>query len=1018
MTRGPFCYIFAIVTLKKSKFMRTKNVLFLVACLILSLNVKAQDDYLRVTDLSQIQNGSSVILAARHDSLSTTSYYAMKNDAAGKPQGMSFMTTNSDDGMILPDDITDNESEYCWIVGMSGGDFTFINSKGEMLGYGSSGTDFVKNGVNSTWSIEAAVSGTGTSVPNHNAFVITNVGVANRSIAFRKYSNDVVYEKFAPYSNSTTNLDGDIYFFYIDIFVKSSEVIPVVSLPKFSPESGDYTTLQNVSITCDTEDAVIYYTLDGKNPTEESEVYSSPIEVSSKTTIKAFAKKEGMKDSGVATATFNIVETVDVSFYANGELLQVKTLAKGEAVGELPSVTAPDGFSFNGWSDNEIALSTNVLPNMLTSVVEADEDMNLYAVFSITDNNCVEVQASSLKQSDVVAIVVSKDDMYYAMSQEKGNSGQPIAKELLMSNGTIDSEVTDDIKWNIAYNNGDMIICPNGDNESWLYCTSGSNNNAVRIGTNADNNIFELKTVEVDDVVYPNYLYNKQTERFVGVYYDKDVAVDWRAYKLTASGAFPTNIKNQTYHFFKIEGVSRYCTNVDIPQSQTISTNTTWDNVSLTNKIIVENGAILTVDGVMACTNADNLVIKEGGQLLHNNTGVKATIEKEIQGYGSSNEGWYTISSPLVGNIDMSDVNDLIPSTNDYDLYRYDENTSAWENVKDATNNFTSLESGRGYLYANKYDVTVSFVGEISAESMICDLSKTDGINLSGFNLVGNPFAHNIYMGFGAAIDDENLVKAYYTLSNSGAWEAKVYGNDPIMPCQSILVKTLKTGEITINKTNKVSSQVRENSRILGISIANKDYSDKVYVSLEGEYGLEKIKHQNEEIPMIYIPVDGVNYAVAVLTEEITKIPLSFMVKTMGEYTVSIDSENKIFDNVYLIDNTTGGITNLLVEDYTFIATANDNPNRFVISLKEENSIEENDGNDNFVYVSNGELIINDLSDNAVVEIYDVMGRKVLCAARNGIEEQYSIGIGDFCGGVYVVRVSDDKGIRLQKILL
>ena len=102
--------------LKKSKFMRTKNVLFLVACLILSLNVKAQDDYLRVTDLSQIQNGSSVILAARHDSLSTTSYYAMKNDAAGKPQGMSFMTTNSDDGMILPADITDNESEYCWIV--------------------------------------------------------------------------------------------------------------------------------------------------------------------------------------------------------------------------------------------------------------------------------------------------------------------------------------------------------------------------------------------------------------------------------------------------------------------------------------------------------------------------------------------------------------------------------------------------------------------------------------------------------------------------------------------------------------------------------------------------------------------------------------------------------------------------------------------------------------------------------------------------------------------------------------
>ena len=46
--------------------MRTRNLLFLVACLIFSLNVNAQDNYLRVTDLSQIQNGSSVVFAARH----------------------------------------------------------------------------------------------------------------------------------------------------------------------------------------------------------------------------------------------------------------------------------------------------------------------------------------------------------------------------------------------------------------------------------------------------------------------------------------------------------------------------------------------------------------------------------------------------------------------------------------------------------------------------------------------------------------------------------------------------------------------------------------------------------------------------------------------------------------------------------------------------------------------------------------------------------------------------------------
>ena len=42
---------------------------------------------------------------------------------------------------------------------------------------------------------------------------------------------------------------------------------------------------------------------------------------------------------------------------------------------------------------------------------------------------------------------------------------------------------------------GEMIIYPSGNADNWLYCTSGSSNNSVRIGTNADNNIFEMKSV-------------------------------------------------------------------------------------------------------------------------------------------------------------------------------------------------------------------------------------------------------------------------------------------------------------------------------------------------------------------------------------------------------------------------------------------------------------------------------------------------------------------------------------------
>ncbi len=998
--------------------MRTRNLLFLVACLIFSLNVKAQDDYLRVTDLSQIQNGSSVIFAARHDSLSPTSYYAMSNDAQGKPLGVLFTAMNSNDTLVLPKEIADNDSSYCWTVGMSGEEFTFINPNGDMIGYGSSGTDFVKNGINSTWTITSAVSGEGTSVPNHNAFIVTNAGMTNRSIAFRKYSSDAVYEKFAPYANSTTNLEGDIYFFYLDIFVKSSEVTPVVSLPKFSPASGNYTSEQNVTISCDTEGATIYYTLNGKNPTEESDIYAVPIKVSETTTIKAFAKKDGMKNSGIATATFKIIETIDVSFYDNGKLLQTTTIANGDIVGELPVAVAPKGFAFRGWTDAEITGAVNKTPDMITSSTVIKENTNLYAVFSITSDNCVETEVSSLSKSDDVIIAISKDGKYYAMSQEKGTSGQPISKELKLSNGSIESAISDDIKWNIEYNKGDMVIYPSGNEENWLYCTSGSNNNAVRIGTNADNNIFEMKSVEIDDVVYSNYLYNKATERFVGAYYDNEVAVDWRAYKLTASGAFPTNIKGQAYHFFKSKGVSFYCTNVDIPQGQTIATNTVWGNASIVNEIIIENGAVLTVNGALACTNAENLIIKDGGQLVHNNKGVMVTVEKEVQGYGSTNEGWYTISSPFVKNIALSDLEGLMPSSNDYDLYRYDEPTSCWENVKDATNNFTTFEAGRGYLYANKYDATISFVGEVNGESKSYNLTKTDGINLSGFHLIGNPFAHNIYKGDGAAIDEDNLVEGYYTLSNSGAWEVNVSGDCPIKPCQSILVKTLKSGDIVINKTNNIPDQRLKDEEMLMVSVSNKDYEDKAYISFGEGYGLEKIGHQNKDIPMIYFPVDDVNYAIAILDSGIKELPLSFEAKTMGEYTITIKSGANMFDNVYLVDNMTGNQTNMLTDDYNFVATSNDIPNRFVIRLGEGASIDEYVAkNDILAYVNDGLLIINNISRNSLIDIYDVMGRKVLCEVAT--DESCVIEVGNvFQTGLYIVKVSGKEGVRTQKVIL
>jgi formylglycine-generating enzyme len=77
--------------------------------------------------------------------------------------------------------------------------------------------------------------------------------------------------------------------------------------PQFSPAGGTFTTAQSVSISCATEDAVIYYTNDGNNPTETSTEYTGPITVTSNTTIKAKAFKVDFSASNTATAAYSFI---------------------------------------------------------------------------------------------------------------------------------------------------------------------------------------------------------------------------------------------------------------------------------------------------------------------------------------------------------------------------------------------------------------------------------------------------------------------------------------------------------------------------------------------------------------------------------------------------------------------------------------------------------------------------------------------------------------------------------------
>lgn len=84
------------------------------------------------------------------------------------------------------------------------------------------------------------------------------------------------------------------------------EVPEQVAKPVAHPAGGEVPPGTKVSLSTETEDATIHYTLDGSTPSSSSTPYTEPIEVASAITLKAIAVKDGMLDSEVMEEHYTI----------------------------------------------------------------------------------------------------------------------------------------------------------------------------------------------------------------------------------------------------------------------------------------------------------------------------------------------------------------------------------------------------------------------------------------------------------------------------------------------------------------------------------------------------------------------------------------------------------------------------------------------------------------------------------------------------------------------------------------
>ncbi|MBO6025101.1 MAG: T9SS type A sorting domain-containing protein [Bacteroidales bacterium] len=369
------------------------------------------------------------------------------------------------------------------------------------------------------------------------------------------------------------------------------------------------------------------------------------------------------------------------------------------------------------------------------------------------------------------------------------------------------------------------------------------------------------------------------------------------------------------------------------------------------------------------------------------------TYTLPITGYGNNTGNYYLIAPPI-DNVDPSEIEGM--TTGDFDLYYFDQSEELeWRNYK--VNPF-NLESGKGYLYAHKTNVTLTFTGMPYNGDGKVTLRKTGGLSFEGWNLVGNPFPQV------ATIDRDCYVM------NANGTEIIASKTRIVNPMQGVFVMAASDNEkMTFVPQGNTDTRAKI---VLNVYKQRASTIDRAIIRFEGNSTLPKLMLDPDNTKL-YIPQDGTDYAVAVVGNNgIT--PVSFKAQEDGTYTLSVDVTSLDLDYLHLFDNKTGTDVDLLqVPSYTFDAQTTDYAERFNLTYATTTGVSE--GDKPFAYYADGEIhLLVETFQETSLQIVDMQGR-VIMVCRDGV---HTISTSGMPSGIYVLRLVNGTETKAQKIII
>ena len=470
------------------------------------------------------------------------------------------------------------------------------------------------------------------------------------------------------------------------------------------------------------------------------------------------------------------------------------------------------------------------------------------------------------------------------------------------------------------------------------------------------------------------------------------------------------------------------------------STNTVppaGSDVIIQDDVTISSG---TVDaGNIVVMGNNTLTIADGAQLKHTSK-VPGIIQKFIKGYGNDldvQNGWYLLGAPilidsvLAINSGMVDFANGHPDfdTHGVDLYNFNEKKDLeWENMR-IGKRFCQMVymANHAYLYARANDATLNFsttedklFAPTSTDKEVIGL-RTDGAEFAGYNLISNPYTCNAYFASDRDFWRMNATGDAIVLATTEN------GGKAIKPCEGVFVVVAAESDpdpytagsnvlpnmARIRFTTTEPTPAGGAKGMMDITVKQEgQLADVARVRFDDGDRISKFVFR-EEATRLSIPQDGKDYSV-VHNEAQGEMPLNFMAKKNGQYTISVNPDGVAMAYLHLIDNLTGANVDLLdTPSYTFEGKTTDYASRFKLVFVANNAQIGGEGSDDFAFISNGQLIVTGITDNSVLQIIDLIGR--VLSSRNASNHISTDGL---TAGVYVLRLIDGENVRTQKIVV